>query len=48
MTRSPMRTYCKDCQKAVGTYHDVIEKVKKFYCEICRKLVREILPIDEE
>jgi len=48
MTRSPMRSYCKDCQKAVGTYYDIVDTIKKYYCELCRKLLREIVPIEEE
>jgi hypothetical protein len=47
MIRSPMRSYCQHCNKPVGLMHDVIDKVKKYYCELCRKLVREVVPEEE-
>ena len=48
MIRCPLRSYCKECLRAVGLYHEKVKNVDNYYCELCKKFVLKVVDDIEE
>ena len=43
MIKCSLRSYCSKCNKAVGLYYEELKNVDKYYCEICKKFILEVV-----
>lgn len=48
MVRSPYISHCKTCNRTVELLCETLVKMKKYYCKVCKVLVRTVKPEVEE
>lgn len=41
MIRSPYISHCKTCRRTVELMCETLKTMKKYYCKVCKKLVRQ-------